>query len=260
MSAFLAILRVTVRQTLRLKRAIGLGLLSLSAAFTYLLTALGSTASSNTAEFNQEQAFDIFLGMTVGTFMNIIVPVITLIIATSVLGDERRDNTMSFLVLRPISRFTIGTAKVAAGFLESFALTAVGALALGILAAMRMDTYEYVVPMLVGTAIATASYSAIFVPLGYLLKRATLIGLTYVFIWENGIGAAVPAVAGLSPWRIGVSAMAGMAPDQFLRELPEFAIGSITPGAGGAAAKALVLLLLSATAVGSILRRRDLAN
>lgn len=260
MTAFLAILKVTIRQTLRLKRAIGLGLLSLSSAFTYLLTALGSTASSNTAEYNREQAFEIFLGMTVGTFMNIIVPVVTLIIATSVLGDERRDNTMSFLVLRPISRFTIGAAKVTAGFIESFALTGFGAVALGVLAAIRIDTYDYFVPLLVGTAIATAAYSAIFVPLGYLLKRATLIGLTYVFIWENGIGAAVPAVAGLSPWRIGVSAMAGMAPDQFLRELPDFAIGSLTPGAGGAAIKAGLLLVLSATAVGSILRRRDLAN
>jgi ABC-2 type transport system permease protein len=260
MTAFLAILKVTIRQTLRLKRAIGLGLLSLSAAFTYLLTALGSTASSNTAEYNREQAFEIFLGMTVGTFMNIIVPVVTLIIATSVLGDERRDNTVSFLVLRPISRFTIGAAKVTAGFIESFVLTGLGAVALGVLAAIRMDTYDYLVPLLVGTAITTAAYSAIFVPLGYLLKRATLIGLTYVFIWENGIGAAVPAVAGLSPWRIGVSAMAGMAPDQFLEELPDFAIGSLTPGAGGAAIKAVLLLVLSATAVGSILRRRDLAN
>ena len=260
MTAYLAILKVTVRQTLRPKRAIGLGLLSVSAAFTYFLTALGSTASSNTAEFNREQAFDIFVGMTVGTFMNIIVPVVTLIIATSVLGDERTGNTVSFLVLRPISRLTIGAAKVTAGFLESFALTGLGALALGVLAAMRMDTFDYVAPLLVGTAIATAAYTALFVPLGYLLKRATLIGLTYVFIWENGIGAAVPAVAGLSPWRIGVSAMAGMAPDQFLRDLPEFAIGSITPGVGGAAAKTGVLLIVSAAAVASILRRRDLAN
>ena len=260
MTAFLAITRVTIRQTLRPKRAIGLGLLSISAALTYLLTALGSAASSGSAEYNQQQAFDIFLGITVGTFMNIIVPVVTLIIATSVLGDERRDNTMSFLVLRPISRFTIGMAKVAAAFLESFALTGLGAVVLGIAAAVRINTFDYLVPLLVGTAVATAAYSAIFVPLGYLLKRATLIGLTYVFIWENGIGGAVPAVAGLSPWRIGVSAIAGMAPDQFLRDLPQFAIGSITPGAGGAVVKALVLIVLASAAVATILQRRDLAT
>lgn len=260
MRAFAAIVKVTARQTLRPKRAVGLGLLSVSAAFTYLLTALGSTASAGSAAYHRQQAFDIFLGITVGTFMNIVVPVVTLIIATSVLGDERRDNTMSFLVLRPISRFTIGSAKVTAAFLESFALTGLGAAALGLAAAIRMDSFVYFVPLLVGTAVATAAYSAIFVPLGYLLKRATLIGLTYLFIWENGIGGVVPAVAGLSPWRIGVSAMAGMAPDQFFGELPQFATGTIAPGAGGATIKAVVLIILASGAVAAILQRRDLAS
>jgi ABC-type transport system involved in multi-copper enzyme maturation permease subunit len=96
MTAFVAITQVTVRQTLRLRRFLGLGLLSLSAAITFVLASLspGQTSSN---------AFELFLGMSVGTFMNILVPVVTLIIATSVMGDERRDNTMSFLVLRPIS-------------------------------------------------------------------------------------------------------------------------------------------------------------
>lgn len=260
MNAFLAITKVTIRQTLRPKRAIGLGLLSVSAAVTYVLTALGGAGSSGSLEYRQQQAFDIFLGITVGTFMNIVVPVVTLIIATSVLGDERRDNTMSFLVLRPISRFTIGAAKVAAAFVESFAITGLGAAALGIAAAFRIDTFAYVLPLVVGTAVASAAYSAVFVPFGYLLKRATLIGLTYVFIWENGIAGAIPALASLSPWRIGVSAMAGLAPRKFLLELPEFAIGSIVPGAGGAVLKAMVMTVLSAAAVAWILRQRDLAT
>ena len=260
MTAFLAITRVTIRQTLRPRRALGLGLLALSAAVTYLLAVVGSTAGGSSTQFKQDQAFDIFVGITIGTFMNIVVPVVTLIIATSVLGDERRDNTMSFLVLRPINRFTIAFAKVCAGFAESYAITGLGALALGFIGAMRVGSFDYFVPLLVATAVATAAYAAVFVPLGYLLKRATLIGLTYVFIWENGIGAAVPAVAALSPWRIGMSAMAGLAPDRFLDELPGFAIGSLTPGAGGAVVKAIVLTVLAAAAVAATLQRRDLAT
>jgi hypothetical protein len=54
--------------------------------------------------------------------------------------------------------------------------------------------------------------------------------------------------------------MAGLAPDRFLEDLPSFAIGSITPGAGGAALKAMVLIALSAAAVATILQRRDLAG
>lgn len=256
MTAFTAITRVTIRQTLRPRRFLGLGLLSLSAAATYLLTSLGQSRGAR----GVDTAFDIFLGMTIGTFMNIVVPVVTLIIATAVLGEERRDNTMSFLVLRPVRRITIAAAKVTAAFIEAFALTGLGAIGFGVVASMRMETWEYFMPLVGGTAIATAAYAAVFVPLGYLLKRATLIGLTYLFIWENGIAGAVPAVAGISPWRVGVSGMAGLAPERFYLELPDFATGSLTPGAGGAVAKALVLMALSSAAVTWILMRRDLAT
>lgn len=253
MTAFLAITQVTVKQTLRLRRFVGLGLLSLSAAATFVLASLSPGQTSN-------NAFDLFLGISVGTFMNILVPVVTLITATSVMGDERRDNTMSFLVLRPVSRFTIAAAKITAAFVEAFALSGLGAIGLGIVSAVEMSDWAYFMPLIIGTAIATAAYSAVFVPLGYLAKRATLIGLTYLFIWENGIAGAVSAVAGISPWRIGVSGMAGLAPTRFILELPDFAIGSITPGAGGAIAKALVLMALSVAVLMAILLRRDLAS
>jgi ABC-2 type transport system permease protein len=261
MRAFLAIVRVTIRQTLRPRRALGLLLLSGSAAAMYLLFMIGSRNSAGSADWQRETAFETSIGMTVGVFMNIVIPVVTLIIAASVMGDERRDNTMSFLVLRPISRFTIGAAKIVAAFVEAFALTGIGAAAFGILVGIKIDTFSYFFPLLVGTAIGTAAYAAIFVPLGYLLKRATLIGLTYVFIWENGIAAAVPAVASLSPWRIGVSAMAGLAPRDFFELVPaDFALGSLSPGAGGAAMKVVVLVALSAGFMAMILRRRDLAT
>ena len=255
MSAFLAIIRVTFKQTLRLRRAIGMLVLSGSVAGMYLLFMIGTGTTS------KSDAFEASIDLTVGVFMNIVVPVVTLIIATSVMGDERRDNTMSFLVLRPMSRFTIAAAKVVAAFIEAFALTGIGAAAFGILVGINIDTFAYLMPLLVGTAVGTAAYAAIFVPLGYLLKRATLIGLTYVFIWENGIAAAVPAVASLSPWRIGVSAMAGLAPRDFFELVPaDFALGSLSPGAGGAVAKTLVLMALSAGLMSTILRRRDLAT
>jgi ABC-2 type transport system permease protein len=257
MTTFLAISRVTFKETLRPRRAIGLLLLSGSTSFMFFMAALSARGNF---DFSDNNAFDAFVGMTIGTFMNIVVPVVTLIIATSVLGDERRDNTMSFLVLRPISRFVIAGAKIFAAFVESFAMTGIGALALGTIVGLRINEFGYLLPLLAATAIATAAYSAVFVPLGYLLKRATLIGLSYVFIWENGIAAAVPAVAGISPWRIGLSAMSALAPERFVNDLPTFATGSIAPGAGGAVVKALALTLLSAGLIAAILRKSDLAG
>lgn len=261
MTAFLAIVGVTVRQTMRLRRALGLLMLAGSPAGIYLLFMIGTRNSPDSLALQRETAFEASIVLAVTVFMNIVLPVVTLIVATSVMGDERRDNTMSFLVLRPIRRFTIGAAKIAAAFLEAFAVTGTGAAAFGILVGIKIETFDYLVPLLVGTAVATAAYAAIFVPLGYLLKRATLIGLTYVFVWENGIAAAVPAVASLSPWRIGVSAMAGLAPSDFFELVPtDFALGSLSPGAGGAVVKVAVLMVLSAGFMAMILRRRDLAT
>jgi len=99
-------------------------------------------------------------------------------------------------------------------------------------------------------------------PLGYLTERATLIGLAYVFVWENGIVGALEGLAGLSPWRLGLAATVAMAPSDFelaVDEIHSFALGSLQPGAGGSVAKVLVLGAISIAVTGWILRRRDLA-
>ncbi len=49
MTAFIAITRVTIKQTLRLRRAIGLLLLSGSSAFTYLMAVIGSRVATSTS-------------------------------------------------------------------------------------------------------------------------------------------------------------------------------------------------------------------
>jgi len=253
MTAMLAITRMTVRQVLGLRRLIGLTLLAIAPAGIFFL----STSRSDPSRIAEGLA-----GATVGAFINLVVPVITLIMASSVLGSERRDQTLSFLVLRPLSRLSIAGAKLVAAFVTAFALTGIGALALGILALIRLDDAGYVVPMLVGTAIATLAYAAIFMPLGYITERATLIGLAYVFVWENGIAGALTGLAGLSPWRLGFSALVDLAPASFgpaIADMRSFALGDLQPGAGGSTVKVLVLAMLSVAVTGWILRRRDLA-
>ena len=260
MRAFTAIVGVTIRQTLQLRRALGLLLLSGAVPGLWLLFMLGTRNSSDPLSVQRETAFEASVGFTI-LFLSIVVPVLTLILATSVMGDERRDNTMSFLVLRPIRRSVIAAAKITAAFIEAFALTLVGAIAFGILVGIKLEEFSYLLPLVVGTAVATAAYAALFVPLGYFLKRATLIGLTYVLVWENGVAAAAPALSGLSPWRIGASAVAGLAPAEFQDLVGgDFGLGAIEPGAGGAVAKAVMLMLFCSIATAAILRRRDLAT
>jgi ABC-2 type transport system permease protein len=249
MTAAMMIAQVTTRQVLGLKRLLGFGALSLLPAVVLFVSSgrqVGSGLRNN------------FLGVGLGLGYALVIPTIALIIAASALGDERRDQTLSFLVVRPISRFVVALAKLTAAFLAAFALTGPGALALAAVYGARSGDWAYVVPMVVATAIATAVYASIFLVLGFLTERSTLIGLAFVFIWENGIVFAVPALATTSPWRVGYSAFLGMAPPEAFNEIGE-ALGNVTPGAGGALVRALVFMVVSALVTTLILRRRDLA-
>lgn len=249
MNATLLIARMTTSQVLGLRRLIGLGLLAvLPAVIVYLATAQVSPSSR----------VEAFVGITVGLFFSVVIPVVTLVISASALGDERRDQTLSFIVLRPISRSGIAAAKLGGGIVAAGIVVSLGALALALAMGLRHGDWAYVLPLLVAAWIATASYAALFTPLGYLTERATLAGLAFAFLWEGAVAGAIGALATLSPWRIGFSAFVALAPDEVLGVDLDFALGNVQPGAFGALAKALVMFALGTAVTTWILRTRDL--
>jgi ABC-2 type transport system permease protein len=201
---------------------------------------------------------DAFIGIGIGLHFVVAVPVTTLVLSAAVLGQERRDQTLSFLVLRPIRRSTIAGSKMAAGIVASLSLNGVGATVMGVVYGLRADDWSYLAPMVVGSAIATVIYAAIFIPLGYLTERSTIIGLAYVFIWENGIAGALDALAATSAWRLGYAAFVGLAPDEMLRLIDDFVLGDLSAGAGIAVVRMVGFLAASAGFLTWILRRRDL--
>ncbi len=249
MTAPARIARTTVSQVLGTRRLIGLALLALlPAVIVFLSTSRASPASR----------LETFAGVTVGFFFSVVVPIVALILSASALGDERRDQTLSFIVLRPIPRIVLAAAKIGGGMAASWLVVALGAIGLGAAMGLRHGDWGHVVPLLAGGLIATTVYAAIFAPLGYLTERATLAGLAFAFIWEGAVVGAIGALASLSPWRIGFSAFAALTPDEVLPYVPDLALGNVMPGAGGAAAKAVVVLAIGVWATGWILRSRDL--
>ena len=249
MSAALVIGRMTARLVVTRTRLILMGLLTLAAPGIFYL-ASGTQRGSALVE--------TLAGTTV-SHLTLAVPIVTLVMAGSALGDERRDMTLSFLAVRPVSRYAIAGAKIGASIAVAFGISGAGALLLGILMGQRSGEWGYVVPLLVGTFVAVALYAALFVPLGYITERATLIGFFYVFIWEFGITSWLPGLTSSSPWRTGYAALAGLAPSAFREdESIEFALGDMLPGAGGSLAKMFVVIALATLFTGWILRKRDL--
>jgi ABC-2 type transport system permease protein len=246
MKVFLTIVRNSVRQLVGGKRLIALGLLALVPA---VVTA---AVTSNTSRAG---AFRNFHDAPVAMVFIIVLPIVALILGTASLGDERRDQTLSFLVLRPIRRETVAAAKVSAAWLASWIVVASGATLAAVALGVTSQRWEPLGAILVGTAISTLGYVAVFTLLGYLTGRAVLAGLAYVFIWESGVTFAADSLANVSLFRIGLTAYTALVPDSavFLRE----PLAALEPGVWGALAKVLVIGGITIGAAGFLLRRRD---
>ena len=246
-----AITVATVRQVLTLRRAILFGLAEASPALVYLLVA-------NT--LSDEAALDRLGFMILIVYFPLLVPIVSLIVASGVLGAERRDGTLSFLVLRPIPRWVIAAAKAAAAVIVAGGLNAFGALALTVSYAVETGNWNLVVPLVVGGVLASIIYAAIFVPLGFFTDRAVLVGLLFVFVFENGIVTALKGLSALSPWRTGFSAFIALAPSDLLtgEDLAETPVELISLST--AALWTALAALVSVALVALVLRNRDLTS
>ncbi len=250
MSAAWAITRATVRQVLPRRRAIAYVVAEAAPALVYLLMA--STLSD-------AAALERLLVMIVTTYFPLLVPIVTLIIATAVLGTERRDGTLSFLVLRPIPRWLIAAAKVAAAAVVAGGLNAFGALALTAAYGFETGAWDLIIPLMVGGLLATIVYSALFVPLGYFTDRAVLVGLLFVFVFENGIAFAATGLTALSPWRIGFSAFMELVPPDVLAEAVDFT-DIVSADLATALVRTATLAAASIIALTIVFRTGDLAS
>jgi hypothetical protein len=103
---------------------------------------------------------------------------------------------------------------------------------------------------------AGIGYAAVFVPLGYLVPRAVLVGLGYIVVVESILGSVVTGFAQLSIWRIALSIYADVAPNWDPENAGDL-LGPVTPGVGGGVIKIAGLLVAGFLVLNWALRRRD---
>ena len=110
------------------------------------------------------------------------VPVTTLVFASAVLGDPNEDGTLVYLWLRPIARWRIVLAAVAATLTVTLPVIVVPM----VLAAVATGAGRPLVEGTLGACvIATVGYAGVFTWLGLRVKRALLWGLAYILVWEG---------------------------------------------------------------------------
>ena len=128
----------------------------------------------------------------------VVVPVTTLLLAASVLGDPNEDGTLVYLWLRPIARWRIAAAAFASTLTVALPITVIPM----VIAAGATGGGN---DLMRGTAAAcilgTIAYASIFTWLGLRVRRAVVWGLGYILIWEGFV-----ARAGATPSRLAIRA------------------------------------------------------
>lgn len=178
--------------SMQVTRARLLGLLSLGALAVVLGYAIGASASAEPVEDGTVLVANY--GLT------LFVPVTSLVFASSVLGDPNEDGTLVYLWLRPIPRWHLAIAALAATLTVTLPVVVVPMV---LAAALTGAGQELVVATIVSCTLAVIGYTGVFTWVGLRVKRALVWGLAYLLIWEGFV-----ARAGDNPSRLAIQAHA----------------------------------------------------
>ena len=248
MRAFLSMVRVTIRQVTGKNRALGFGVLCLVPAGLLFAASRAREVAGLDTDLG---------GLVVTPFFAVVLPLIALIVAGAALGDEGRDKTLSFLVLRPIRRLEIAAAKVVAASVVSIGFALWGSAALVFTYAAVGGTADVLPAIVVGATVTCVLYCAVFVLLGNVTSRPTLVGLLYIVFIESSLAAELPRLAPVSIWRLGLASTIDLMPEGFPARALLGAIGELPASALNGMTAALLTTLVAIGVCTALLARTD---
>src|SRR5579872_4769333 len=145
-----------------------------------VLLAVLARASADAGTFDPQATFNAISSVLIFAYM---VTILSLVLATGLIGQEVEAKTIPYLLTRPVPRWRILLAKYAAAVVVTtlavwFADTAI---ALTLFPITKIGTSHLWKDLLI-LPVAVMTYSGVFMLLGSLFKRALLIGLGYAVL------------------------------------------------------------------------------
>lgn len=126
-------------------------------------------------------AVDLADGVLIGLGVAVILPLVSLIVGTGVLGSEIDDGTVVHILTKPIPRSRIILAKLAVAAVVSAITTGVPMF----VAAAMVGGVKLGLGFGLACVAGAIVYSALFLALSVVTRRPVLVGLLYVVIWEG---------------------------------------------------------------------------
>jgi ABC-2 type transport system permease protein len=137
----------------------------------------------------------VYKGIVEAYGLGLLVPVVSLVFASAVLGDPAEDRTLVYLWLKPVPRWQLVFAALGAALVVALPMAVVPlALAVSISGA----GVELVRGAVAGTVVAVVAYCCLFLGLGLRVRRALIWGFAYVLIWEGAVARTARGAARLS--------------------------------------------------------------
>lgn len=127
--------------------------------------------------------------------LGLLVPVVSLVFASAAFGELVDDRTLVYLWLKPVARWRLVVAALAASLVVALPMSVVP-VALGV--SISGAGSALVRGAVFGTVLAVIAYCALFVGLGLRVRRALVWGLAYVLIWEGAVARTARGAAQLS--------------------------------------------------------------
>lgn len=182
---------LTVRQLFARRRiwiAIAFALVPL--AFTLLFRIVADDGDSSRVGFYHAMIREIIIGT--------LLPLAAVTFGTTAFGGEVDDGTLIYLLVKPIARWQIFLAKYVVATLSTFAVV-VPAIVLPWFIVQNPDLpFTAVAAFLMGAALASTLYTAIFLGLGLRTKRALVFGLLYVIAFEGVLSRSMAGARAFS--------------------------------------------------------------
>jgi ABC-2 type transport system permease protein len=190
-----ALYRLVLRTQVTIPRLLGVGALSSLAVVIGLFARFDANPDQAAAD-------------AVASYgLGILVPLATLWLGTSALGDLVEDRLLVYLWLKPVPRWQLPAAAVLATVSVVVPLTALPLPASALVAGAGDVAWATVL----AAPLAALAYGGLFVAAGLWFRRAIWWGLAFVLIWEN---AAAYTVEGLGRFTVigWASSVLGLAP------------------------------------------------
>ncbi|HEY0024538.1 MAG TPA: ABC transporter permease subunit [Longimicrobium sp.] len=145
-----------------------------------------------------EQSMETVMVETSTLIVSVLLPLLALVVGTGVFGAEIDDGTIAYVLGKPVARWRIVLTRIVVAGAATAALLVPATLLAALVGFQRLDPDGLVLGFAAAVAVGGLLYCALFVALSLTTRRALIVGLIYVVVWEGSLSRLMPGTRALS--------------------------------------------------------------